>query len=60
LSVDNANGVVQWQQTDDTTATWTDITGAVTEEYTHYAETSATGYNFYCLAIIDFDNCKLG
>lgn len=60
LSVTNANGTIQWQQTDDTLGTWANISGATTSPYIHLTESSATGKKFYRAEITNLTVCATG
>ena len=60
LSVTNANGTIQWQQTDDTLGTWSNISGATTSPYLHLTQSSATGKKFYRAEITNPTVCTTG
>ncbi len=54
----NTSGDIQWQQTEDTTTSWTNITGADTSNYTLYTSGSTTGFKYYRARILDSILCN--
>ncbi|MDD5570625.1 MAG: YCF48-related protein, partial [Bacteroidales bacterium] len=56
LSVTNANGTIQWQESEDSLS-WSDISGATTSQVTVVARTSGTGYRYFRAKVTNAATC---